>query len=440
MLNIVVINGGRGAATIIPAFLSRDGLNLTSIVNAYDDGKSTGEVRSFFGMLGPSDIRKVQELMLPESDPGYAANLQLFKYRYPESCERAAILRELAAFADGSMSTLVGVRFGRPTVENALRHFIRQFLHGLAVQEKAQGRQFNFSDCSIMNCVYAGAYLTFERNIESAAHYINRLFRLKGTVLPTNIEDKKLVALRENGDVLCTEAEIVELRSNVRIRRIYLLGHNPSLATFEHMSLDEKEYYLECNHCFVGASEGVIYALRHADIIMYAPGTQHSSLYPTYLSSGVASAIADNKAAVKVFVTNIGADYETPGYRASDYINDAFRYLCLADKRRYAYEDLFDAVLINQPRNGTSENHVKFDKPSFAAIPVRRIVDCFEDDAHPGKHDGQRVVQTALDLYEEMASPISAFRKPDVRSDGSAFTADWSAGDGETRELPSQAA
>ena len=65
MLNVVVLNGGRGAATLIPTLLSRQGLHVTSIVNAYDDGKSTGEIRRRFGMLGPSDIRKVQELMLP---------------------------------------------------------------------------------------------------------------------------------------------------------------------------------------------------------------------------------------------------------------------------------------------------------------------------------------------------------------------------------------
>ena len=69
MLNIVVFNGGRGAATIIPALIEQQGINLTSVVNAYDDGKSTGEIRNFFGMLGPSDIRKVQQLMLPENDP-----------------------------------------------------------------------------------------------------------------------------------------------------------------------------------------------------------------------------------------------------------------------------------------------------------------------------------------------------------------------------------
>ena len=65
MINVVCFNGGRGAAAIIPSLLEVPNIKLTSIVNAYDDGKSTGAIRKFFGMLGPSDIRKVQELMLP---------------------------------------------------------------------------------------------------------------------------------------------------------------------------------------------------------------------------------------------------------------------------------------------------------------------------------------------------------------------------------------
>ena len=60
MINVVVINGGRGASVLIPELLKVPGVNLSSIVNAYDDGKSTGEIRKFFDMLGPSDIRKVQ--------------------------------------------------------------------------------------------------------------------------------------------------------------------------------------------------------------------------------------------------------------------------------------------------------------------------------------------------------------------------------------------
>ena len=83
MLNILVINGGRGAASLIPSLLKKEGLLVTSIVNAYDDGKSTGEIRKFFQMLGPSDIRKVQKLMLPRSSKDYSKNLELFQYRFP---------------------------------------------------------------------------------------------------------------------------------------------------------------------------------------------------------------------------------------------------------------------------------------------------------------------------------------------------------------------
>ena len=76
MLNIVIINGGRGASATIPALLARQGLHVTSVVNAYDDGKSTGAIRRLFGMVGPSDIRKVQELMLPADDVDYHSNLR----------------------------------------------------------------------------------------------------------------------------------------------------------------------------------------------------------------------------------------------------------------------------------------------------------------------------------------------------------------------------
>ena len=45
-------------------------------------------------------------------------------------------------------------------------------------------------------------------------------------VLPNSVENKWLAALRENGEILYSEAEIVELRSNVLIEAIYLLDRS----------------------------------------------------------------------------------------------------------------------------------------------------------------------------------------------------------------------
>lgn len=404
MLNVVIINGGRGAGTLIPALLEQPGLNLISVVNAYDDGKSTGEIRKFFGMLGPSDIRKVQELMLPEGDPDFGAHQSLFRFRYPKDCCRENVLEDLRGFISGAKSELVGFSFRSELISQALRRFIDRFLDGVLSIEKVKDERFNFSDCSIMNCIYAGAFLAFDRNIETATHFIDRLFRLKGTVLPTSIENKKLVALRENGEMLYCEADIVELRSNVRIERIYLLDEVPDKARFDCLNTDEKRRYLEMNHCFVAVSLGVRQALQNADIIIYAPGTQHSSLYPTYLSTGLADAIADNRSACKVFITNIGADYETPSYKASDYILGAFRYLELSGRRRYSMNELFDAILINQSSFKDDLTYVEFDEPAFSGIPVRRMVDLFESSINQGKHDADKIVRTILDLYEENSS------------------------------------
>ena len=400
MLNVVILNGGRGASTVIPELLDRQGLHITSVVNAYDDGKSTGEIRRFFCMLGPSDIRKVQELMLPTDDPDYEANLHVFRYRFPIDCVRDEVLRDLHAFAEGTTSDLVGMSINRASVCTALRACIAEFLSALKEIEQVLGERFSFADCSIMNCIYAGVFLLSNRNIEQATLFVERLFKLRGTVLPTSIEDKKLMALRENGQVLYTEADIVELRSNVRVERIYLLDKLLDKTRFETLSTTEKRYYLDRHHCYVGVSPAVKLALQQADIIIYSAGTQHSSLYPTYLSAGLAETIADNTSAFKAFVTNIGADYETPSYKASDYIHGAYRYLNLSDARHYTMNELFDVVLVNNSRLKADETYVDYDEAGFADVSVRRVVASFESAVSHGKHDGAKVVQTILDLSE----------------------------------------
>lgn len=400
MINVVVLNGGRGAGTLIPELLKVKGVSLTSIVNAYDDGKSTGAIRKFFGMLGPSDIRKVQELMLPQSDTNFNDYLNLFTYRYPEDISYESVIDDLTRFIHGDENVLTGSIIHDENVRTALQSFLNEFLESLKLIEKLKNCKFNFSDCSIMNCIYAGAFLASGRNIEHAASYIGKLFNLEGSVLPTSIEDKILMALRENGEMLYSEAEIVELRSNVRIDRIYLLDRSLEKENFDKLLFEEKTYYLNKHHSYTSVSSGVRNALEHADIILYAAGTQHSSLYPTYLLSGLAEAIADNKLASKIFITNIGADYETPTYKASDYILGAYRYLNLSDARDYSTRELFDVVFVNKSNFKADESYVEFDKSSFENIDVDLIVDEFESSSSPGKHDGQKLVEVILKIFK----------------------------------------
>src|SRR5690349_10406887 len=58
-LEVVVFSGGRGTHSLTDTLLRHRQVSLTVIINAYDDGLSTGRIRKFVpGLLGPSDVRK----------------------------------------------------------------------------------------------------------------------------------------------------------------------------------------------------------------------------------------------------------------------------------------------------------------------------------------------------------------------------------------------
>ena len=95
---IVLFCGGRGSATIIRALLRRTDVELTLIVNAFDDGLSTGALRDFIpGMLGPSDFRKNLSYLFGNYSQAQYALKSLMEYRLPGGAE----IEKLARFAGG---------------------------------------------------------------------------------------------------------------------------------------------------------------------------------------------------------------------------------------------------------------------------------------------------------------------------------------------------
>ncbi len=399
MVNIVSFNGGRGAKNLIPALLEIDGINLTSIVNAYDDGKSTGEIRSFFKMLGPSDIRKVQQAMIPEDLPDYKSILEIYNFRY--NTDHDQVIKNLDEFSSRKTDGLEGIKFTDKTIRESLRIFVLKLINGIQLIERSENKQLRFTDCSLMNLIYAGAFLFFGGNFEDATIFIDKLFKLKGTVLPTNNEDKKLVAIREDGTILFSEAEIVELRSNSRIKKIYLLDEYPDRKILAKMQIKEVEEYFEIMNRQVSITSKVKSSINDADIIIFSPGTQHSSLYPSYMTKGLTDAIVANKKALKVFVTNIGEDYETPSYTANDFINGAIRYLKIGSQYNVAVSDIINIALVNNKFSNKLENYVKYDLPDLEKIGCKIIVDAFEDPNNSGKHDGKMLASYIINLYND---------------------------------------
>ena len=288
MKTITVICGGRGASTIIPSLIETYKVN--AIVNAYDDGRSTGLVRHVLNILGPSDIRKVQELGMPENSTTEIK--KLMAARVPFTC-----IDDLATHVTSLCKTTNLHRWGMIAV-NEIK--LRTEIAGVALALD--------DSISIANLVYAGCILDSGNRISIAAQKMGIELSTIINVVPSSDDVLWLAAVSEDGKEYPDEASIVEERSVYRIRELILHNDISFYKQKGASKLCSIRPYL---------SWQAIDAIVTSDLVVIAPGTVHSSIYPTLMHQGL-EPLLENKPLV--IITNASADVDTPNYTAEDYV------------------------------------------------------------------------------------------------------------------------
>jgi 2-phospho-L-lactate transferase/gluconeogenesis factor (CofD/UPF0052 family) len=382
-LSVVVFSGGRGSSVLSTELITHPGIDLTLAINGYDDGMSTGEVRRFLGdALGPSDFRKNASHLaraLGTCDP---ALIELLDRRLPALCTR-----------DQALAIFHGI--DGP---------VRARLDGFEQELVATGRPFEFSDCAIGNVAFAGAFLLAGRRFNDAVDDYCALLNLPRGLIEnvTDGTDAYLVALDPDNRLLASEADIVDAKRQNRIKDIYLLDHRPTDA--EAAALAGRDgaaiiAWLESHQRRVMINARLVDKIGAADLIVYSAGTQHSSLFPSYLTEGLSEALAGNLAALKLLITNIQRDAELTGASAVDIVERAVYYL--RDKGRLPISTpfLITHCLFNDPA-GSAE--------TTSYVPLGRL-DALEDprlvrignyeDGMTGRHDPAKVLTPFLESF-----------------------------------------
>ncbi|HYT68196.1 MAG TPA: 2-phospho-L-lactate transferase CofD family protein [Vicinamibacterales bacterium] len=382
-LSVVVFSGGRGSSVLSQELITHSGIVLTLAINGYDDGMSTGEVRRFLGdALGPSDFRKNASHLArvlrtcPESD------IDLLDRRLPSPCTRD--------------DALVALRQVGGAPESRIAAFERELI--------ASGQPFDFSDCAIGNIAFAGSFLLSDRDFNKAVDDYCGLLRLPPGLIEnvTDGTNAYLVALDRDDTLLASEADIVDAKRQNRIKDIYLLDRKPSeadtrmLTSMPPAAIAE---WLESRRTRVRVNPNLVEKIARADLIVYSPGTQHSSLFPSYLTEGLSEAIAGNLSALKLLITNIQRDVELTGASAVDIVERAMYYL--RDKGRLPIPTpfLITHYLFNDPAGGSE---------AAPYVPLGRL-DALEDprlvrignyeDGITGRHDPAKVLTPFLESY-----------------------------------------
>ena len=407
MIKISLFCGGRGSASLIREILRIPDVELNLLVNAYDNGMSTGMMRRFIpGYLGPSDFRKNLSYLLELHSPQQYILSRLLDYRISTS------------FDDDVVNSLLSLLRGSPDIgiipreltdlllnlngelKDRLYYYLLTFIE-YYIQNK--DKPFDFYDCSVGNLLFAGAYIKLNYDFEMATQELMNVFQSNVNAKLFNISDGTnmfLVALKEDGEFLENEEKIVGKQSRSKYAGIYLIPNeitSKELKNINEMDLPTKKEYLRELHCDVPLSVSVKKAIENSDIILYGPGTQHSSLFPSYMTKGLREVISSSKSKIKAFIININKDNDISAYTAEDLIDAALYYFNDNENNNLITHAIYNMKSISSEKGVTLRSSLPNNDYEYKGIKF--IYGDYEHPYYSGIHSGVITVKALLDLY-----------------------------------------
>jgi 2-phospho-L-lactate transferase/gluconeogenesis factor (CofD/UPF0052 family) len=395
-LRVVLFSGGRGSGALVELLAIDPRVDLTVAINGYDDGASTGEVRRFLGdSLGPSDFRKNASRLarLRRTCPVHLIDLLDSRLADAGSVDD---LRRLADGLDAAPDPdRTGAAAGR-AIADRLRHF--------AATVRADGPPLDCRGASVGNFVFAGGFLLNARRFNDAVDdYCAVLGLAPGWI--ENVTDGTnafLVAIARDDRVLGSEEEIVDAKRRNEIQEIFLIDRPLGAAdrrSLDAMPPDARRIELAARSIAPPVHPRLVPRLRDAHLIVYAPGTQHSSLFPSYVTPGLSGAIAANLEAIKLLVTNIQTDAEIAGSSAVDLVDRAVFYLREKGRLATPAPCLITHYLLNDPgQTGDETRYVPLGRLESLEDPRLVRVGNYEAGAS-GRHDAAKVLVPFIETF-----------------------------------------
>lgn len=312
---IVAVGGGTGLSMLLKG-IKHITNNITAVVTVGDDGGSSGRLREEMGILPPGDIRNCIAALAGDED----LVTKLFQYR---------------------------------------------FKTGEGLEGHSFGNLFLTALCSITG------------DMVRAVKESSNVLSIRGRVLPSTLDDMKLVAEMEDGRIIHGESNIPEAHGKI------------------------KRLFTDPKNC--KALDDVIAAIKDAELIILGPGSLYTSVIPNLLIKEISEEIAKSNAK-KIYVCNIMTQPgETDSYNVSDHVNALMKH---AESR-----NIIDTVLVNDtlPSNLAQKYQmsgsypVKIDAENIKKLGVKIFSRKLIEDSKEGlvRHSSNRVARAIYYWYRK---------------------------------------
>lgn len=274
-LNITILSGGSGNDSLIKGLKGiYPGANIKVIVNAYDNGKSTGICRAVTGTLGVSDIRKNHSRMYEIVTPNIDMRLKEFydgRYSFTPGKEPEEIKAKLKLWGLSKFNPFVDSFFSNPN-----------------------SHHYMYKDFSVANIVYSQMYK--ELGYEETNRIFCTLLNLEDFVLLNSFDNVFINAVTESGKVIKDEGDIVEhCDPKDKISKIFYTGD-----------------------CKENLNPLATQAVLDADLLVISTGTFWSSIYPTLEYGNFYETINRSKAK-KIWAINCSEDKDAYAVSSEDF-------------------------------------------------------------------------------------------------------------------------
>jgi len=392
--------------------LTNPRLDVTLAVNGYDDGLSTGEIRRFLGdCLGPSDYRKNAARLARQLGSCDERLVDLLELRLPQELDAATAtlcMQALCGESPDSPAPIVGELAQRSSsLESPVRQLVAEKIRAFEQERESSGKSFNYADCSVGNILFAGCFLTASRSFNRALADYCDLVGLPPGMLEnvTDGTDAFLAALNVDGELLVSEADVVDATRCNQIDEIFLVGQRMDEETAEairKLSPEQRKPELQRRSVVPPPNPDLLQKIRRADLIVYSPGTQHSSLFPSYLTPEIGAAIAGNLEAIKLLITNLEEDADLAGMSAARLVDVALYYLRDKNRRPDPAPSLITHYLIHDPVGAQADSAAYLPLGSLDNLRDPRSVRIADfESGEAGRHDAAKLLQPYIDAVFE---------------------------------------